>query len=91
MANVPLLFRSALKSIYLAVLCKAADVETYGYGKVLETLLKDLAQLEEEGLFIPVLGKILKGTVVCVAADHLGAHTIGGFVESFSATQVLFG
>ena len=55
LANVPLLFRSALKSIYLAVLCKAADVETYGYGKVLETLLKDLAQLEEEGLFIPVL------------------------------------
>lgn len=88
LAKVPLQFRYTLKSIYLAVLCKAVDVKTYGYGKVLEPLLKDLAQLEEEGLFIHVLGKILKGTVFCVAADNLGAHSIGGFVESFSATHI---
>ena len=54
LANVPSEFRSTLRSIYVAVLCKAVDVKTYGYAAVLEPLLKDLVKLEEEGLFIPI-------------------------------------
>ncbi|KAK6479283.1 hypothetical protein HHUSO_G19991 [Huso huso] len=88
LADVPSQFRSTLTSIYLAILCKAADVKRYGYGAVLEPLLKDLVKLEEEGLFIPVLGKSIKGTVFGVAADNLGAHSIGGFVESFSGSHI---
>lgn len=34
------------------------------------------------------LGKTLKGTVQCVVADNLGAHSIAGFVESFSGRYV---
>lgn len=55
---------------------------------MLEPLLKDLVHLEEEGLFIPALGKKIKGTIVSVVADNLGAHSIGGFVESFSGSHV---
>ncbi|XP_041949691.1 uncharacterized protein LOC121709989 isoform X3 [Alosa sapidissima] len=88
LANVPPLLRSSLTSIYLAILCKAEDLKRFGYSAVLQPLLKDLASLEEEGLYIPSLGINVKGTVYCVVADNLGAHSIGGFVESFSSTHV---
>lgn len=81
-------FRATLKSIYLAVLCKAVHDKRYGYEAVLEPLLKDRIQLEEEGIFIPTLGKKIKGTIVSVVADNLGAHSLGGFVESFSGPYV---
>lgn len=88
LANVPPLLRSSLTSIYLAILCKADDIKQFGYNLALEPLLKDLAILEEEGLYIPSLGVQVKGTVFCVVADNLGAHSIGGFIESFSGTHV---
>lgn len=50
--------------------------------------MKDLACLEEDGLYIPSLGIYVKGTVFCVGTDNLGAHFLGGFVESFSSAYV---
>lgn len=44
--------------------------------------------MEEEGLFIPLFGKKIKGTIVSVVADNLGAHSLGGFLESFSGSHV---
>ena len=88
LANVPPLLRSSLTSIYLAILCKADDIKRFGYSAVLHPLLKDLASLEEDGLYIPSLGMRVKGTVYCIVADNLGAHSIGGFVESFFSTHV---
>lgn len=88
LANVPPLLSSSLISIYLALLCKADDIKNFVYDTVLEPLLKDLASLEEEGLYIPSLGMRVQGTVFCVVADNLGAHSIGGFVESFSSTHI---
>lgn len=88
LANLSPQFRATLTSIYLAVLCKAVDVKKYGYGAVLEPLLKDIVKLEEEGLFVPALGKKIKGTIFSVVADNLGSHSIGGFVECFSASHV---
>lgn len=35
-------------------------------------------------MFVSHLGAFLKGTVQYVAADSLGAHSLAGFVESFS-------
>lgn len=85
-ADIPATLRSTLTSIYLTILCKANDVNQYGYAKVLDPLLKDLKSFEDNGIFVPSLGKVVKGTVLAVVADNLGAHSIAGFVESFSAS-----
>ena len=87
LADVPSVLRSTLNSIFLSILCKAVDVKRFGYNTVLEPLLKDLVVLEE-GLFVPALGRRVKGTVFSVVADNLGAHSMGGFVESFSGSHV---
>lgn len=59
---------SSLFSIYLTVLCKTAD----GYDRVLHPLLHHMKTLEQERVFIPLLGRSLKGTIQVVAADNLG-------------------
>lgn len=84
LSNLPPGCHSSLTSIYLALLCKTDDVKHYGYDKVLEPLIRDLRSLEVNGIFVPQLGRSLKGTVQSVAADNLGAHGIAGFVESFT-------
>ncbi len=88
LAGVPALLRSSLRSIFLAILCKADDVKRFGYRTVLEPLLKDLVSLEEEGLYVPALGRKVKGTVFSFVADNLGAHSMGGFVENLSGSYV---
>ena len=47
--------------------------------------------LVEEGLFVPALGRRVKGTVFSVVADNLikQAHSMWGFVESFFGLQIL--
>lgn len=84
LGNLPPGSCSALSSIYLALLCKSVYVKEFGFSKIFEPLLNDLVILEQQGLFIPQLGAIVKGTVQCVIADNLGAHGLAGFVESFS-------
>lgn len=76
--------QSALSSINLAVLCKTEDVKTYGFDKVLQPLLRDLQTLEQQGVYVHKLGTFLKGTVQCVVADNLAAHSMAGFIENFS-------
>ena len=84
LANLPPGCHSALSSIYLSVLCKSDDVNTYGYDKIFEPLLQDLKTLEELGVYVPLLGESLQGTVFSVVADNLGAHSVAGFFQSFS-------
>ncbi len=62
-------------------MCKADDIKTFGYPRVLEPLLSDLKSFEEDGVFVPCLGKIIKGTVFSVIADNLGAHSVGGLLK----------
>lgn len=80
--------QSSLSAINLAALIKSSDVKRFGYDKVLEPLIDDLVTLERHGLFIEKLGKTVKGTVQCIVADNLGAHSIAGFVENFSGKYV---
>lgn len=78
LAYFPTGSHSPLSSTKITVLCKSA-VKTYGYGKILEPLLNDLTTLEDHGVYVPLLGTYLKGTVHSVVADNLGAHSIAGF------------
>lgn len=82
--NIPHSSRSTLTSVYLALLCKAVDIKRFGYKEVLAPLLKDIAILERDGIYLSSVGRNVKGSVFCVAADNLGAHSICGLVENFS-------
>jgi len=81
--NWPSQFRANLHAIQLALLGKSTDVREIGYDMFFEPLMKDVQTLEREGLFVDHLGENIKGTVVTVSADNLGAHGLAGFQESF--------
>ncbi|XP_071814886.1 uncharacterized protein [Apostichopus japonicus] len=83
LADIPAKFRSQLHVIQLAALVKSIHVKEFGFEKSLLQLWQDLSFIENEGVFIESLGENLKGTVVYVSSDNLGAHQFGGFMESF--------
>ena len=85
LANLHSKYRSALHSIQLALLCKVKTVKEHGYAEVLRPLIQDLVTLEEHGVYVEQLAESVKGTVLYVAADNLGAHALAGFQESFAA------
>lgn len=59
LADLPSKYRSALHVIQLAALCKLADIQTFGYEKALGPLLRDLRTLEQDGVFIESIGKVV--------------------------------
>lgn len=86
--NLPAKFRSTLPSIQLALLGKSNDVKKFGFDKFFDPLLKDMKDLEQQGVFVEALNAHLRGTVFCVCADNLGAHGLAGFQESFQAENL---
>lgn len=68
---------------YYTILCKSDDVSKYGYEKVLHALLQDIKSLKQDGIFISLLGRRIKGTIQVVVADNIGAHSLAGLNESF--------
>ena len=59
LGNLPAKFRSCLTDIHLISLVPALLTGKYGYGKVLEPLIKDLKTLGTQGLDIGLEGKKL--------------------------------
>jgi hypothetical protein len=89
--NVNIKYRSQLKNIHLAMLLKYKNgVRKYGYKRVMEPLIRDLAILEQEGITIVVDGKNLnvKGSIVTLSGDNLSMHGIGGFNPTFSSGRI---
>lgn len=84
-ANVPPYNRTKVDQIQLVALCLEKHVQTFGFQQVLQPIIRDIKQMESEG--IEIKGEILKGTVISVVGDNLGSHQIGGFVENFSTTE----
>lgn len=46
--------------------------------------IHDLEILEDQGVYVPLLGKSIKFTFRTVVADNLGAHSLAGFQENFA-------
>lgn len=82
--NLPAKFRAGLTSIHLEVLGKAVDVKKFEDERFLEPLIKDLKLLEQHGIFVETLKKVVAVKLFCVCADNLGAHGLAGFQESFT-------
>lgn len=60
-------------------------MKEHGYAEVLRPLIQDLVTLEEHSVYVEQLAESVKGTVLYVAADNLGAHSLAEFQESFAA------
>lgn len=88
LGNLPPKYRLSLHSIQLALLCKVNNIKEHSYGKILHPLIQDFVFLEKQGIYVEQLGVTVKGTVLIVAADNPAAHSLGGFFESFTVSQV---
>ena len=67
----------------LVLLCREQDFKYFGVNKVFAPLIEDLKILEQGGV-VTADGIVLKGSLVAIAGDNLGSHSIGGFLENFS-------
>lgn len=83
--NLPPKFNSVLMNIHLISLFHAQDLHKYGLDAVLEPLMRDLKNLESQGLSLPFSDEPVFGTISQIIGDNLGMHTILGFNESFSS------
>ena len=84
--NLPTKLNSVLMNIHLVALFHSEDLKKYGFGPILQPLVKDLKVLETQGIQVPFLDTPLKGSVIQVTGDNLAIHGLFGMVESFSAT-----
>lgn len=75
--------RSSIDQMQLVLLCKEQDFKYFGQDVVMGQLVKDLKDLESNGVVLPD-GQVRKGILHAIAGDNLGSHGIGGFLENFS-------
>lgn len=78
--NLPEHVRSHVNAIKLVALCKEKD---FDHDKVYGKIVHDLKTIESKGLQTSS-GEIIKGSLVFIAGDNLGSHSLGGFVENFN-------
>ena len=85
--NTP--FRSRKRHIFLLALFKTSYLKGRHGSRIIRTIVQDIKHLEDVGL--PLKGTTdsvtVKGSIALFVADNLAAHTIGGFLESFSKVQ----
>ncbi|CAC5384745.1 unnamed protein product [Mytilus coruscus] len=86
LGNLPPKFRSQLHCIQLVALCHSTTLKQNGFEKILDPLINDLQFLETNGITVSKhnIDHHFYGTVSVVIADNLGAHGIGGYMESFT-------
>ena len=78
-------WNSILANIHLCALFHAQDIKRYGFSAILDPIVRDLKQLESNGIDIPFYGGCVRGSVIQVTGDNLGLHSLFGLVESFNA------
>lgn len=86
--NMPPKYSSKLNNIYLVCLCNSDDIKSRetDYNNIWQLIVDEISELETNGITI-VGEKTLKGTLVHIAADNLGANVGEGFSGSFSANK----
>ncbi|CAM4659143.1 unnamed protein product [Leuciscus chuanchicus] len=81
---------SSLSACFLLAVYKSDDVKTYGIDAVLECIVKDLRDLEQNGIQIETeqFSGTIKVGVAQVCGDNLALNSLVGFSESFVAKSV---
>lgn len=86
--NLPLKYLSRPDNMYLISLSNAKDLKNSreGHNKVLEMIVSEIKILEGDGIMVGAdCGIHLKGTLVSLCSDNLGANTCFGLTECFIA------
>jgi hypothetical protein len=89
--NLPTYLNSRLKHIHLVSLFYTEDVKKYGYDAILTPLVKDLQNLENNGIVVANntgTSECIKGALILISSDNLGAHSLFGFKESFAGNCI---
>ena len=84
---LPLQFQASLSNILLAACGKRTEIAKYGIDRILSAIVKDLEEMQEQGLEISCeeyTGSV-KPVLFQAIGDNLGLHEVLGFVGSFSA------
>lgn len=84
-ANLPASVRSNTDHMSLVLLCVEKDLKQFGYTKLFSEMLKDLKDLEDNGICVDF--QTVKAALYCIAGDNHGSHSIGGFTENFSQSK----
>ncbi|XP_068747232.1 uncharacterized protein [Montipora capricornis] len=77
--------------VQLVALCKTSLISTYGMNRILQPFMRDLSFLESDcGVNFHLEGqdRLFRGSIGPFSDDNLGAHSIGGFVESFTSLRI---
>lgn len=84
--NMPVEYRSKLNNIFLVAFCGSVNFKSdeYNYNHIAEIIVDEISQLETDGLAVG-LNENIKGALINIACDNLGANSVFGFVESFVA------
>lgn len=73
-------WNSILANIHLCALFHAEDIKHYSFSAILDPIVRDLKQLESNGIDIPLYGGCVRGSVIQVTGDNLGLHSLFGLV-----------
>ena len=81
--NLPPELRSKLSSIYLVAVARAKDLQRFGYKGILEDFVNTVNDLRSTGISMNInnFEDIIKGDLIFVVCDNLGAASLGGFKE----------
>lgn len=58
-------------------------MKEFGYERFLESLIKDLELIKDNGIHVDALKRSAEVNLFCVCADNLRVHSLAGFQESF--------
>lgn len=85
--NMPPEYRSKLNNISVVALCNSDDLKTKytDFNDIWRVIVKDIAELEK-GVYVGN-GLKLRGTIINLSADNLGANLALGFVENFGSAH----
>jgi hypothetical protein len=81
--------RSRLHVLQLVAICFKKAIKKCGFDSMLGPLINDLTMLSSTGVSVdrPEGTFTFKATLFLIVGDNLGAHSLGGFFESFTATH----
>lgn len=83
--NLPAEYNSRLDNMHLVAICNVQDFKQAdaSFDDVLKLIVNDIQTLQTNGIDIGD-NKNLKGTLINICADNLGANEVFGFVKSFN-------